>query len=348
MAEFPIESILYSQFIKYDRLGELIHNQFKGSTATEVNLYIDLQQMWSSVMSGYSIKDMAAVAAITLNQCAHYRGFFKKIGVNTKCILVWSSNLNFDAINICPEYNYKYLRAYNVNKAFNELTEFNRSILRLLCPYLNDIYFVESEVEPTIMVNELMQNVFTTGENIFVSKSLYAFQLPAYTNAITLVKHKVTSPAIMDASICVNKDNCISSYIFEVRKKDTNGQPLSPLFMSTVMAMVGIPTRSIKRLISYDRVYKILENLDSVMYPDLVMMYSVMHNYMTKKEAEALPFEVFESRVKAIDLGYQTRLYKAKPQSMYRSYLTRLNDPDKVKAINNNYFIDNPIDLQRL
>ena len=42
----PIEKILYYNFIKYTSLQKMVYKEFAGSDATEVNIFIDLNQIF--------------------------------------------------------------------------------------------------------------------------------------------------------------------------------------------------------------------------------------------------------------------------------------------------------------
>ena len=83
-------------------------------------------------------------------------------------------------------------------------------------------------------------------------------------------------------------------------------------------------------------------------YGDIESMYDQICAFATSKDI--LGFTMFEwnNRFKALDLNYQIKLYETLPESRDTTYIVDINDPDKVKYINNNYFINNPIDLQRL
>ena len=54
------------------------------------------------------------------------------------------------------------------------------------------------------------------------------------------------------------------------------------------------------------------------------------------------------NRYKAIDLGYQYKLYKTLPESKERKFLEQLNDKESVQEINNRYFAKSPLNLEEL
>ena len=77
-------------------------------------------------------------------------------------------------------------------------------------------------------------------------------------------------------------------------------------------------------------------------------MYDQIISIASSKDVMTLPLFEFSNRFKALDLNYQIKIYETLPESRDTTYIIDLNDPDKIKYINNNYFTKNPIDLQRL
>ena len=66
------------------------------------------------------------------------------------------------------------------------------------------------------------------------------------------------------------------------------------------------------------------------------------------KSKSSISYDEFANRFKAIDLRYQHMLYKQLPESKEQSYLQRLQDPETVRSINDRYFSNVPLDLERL
>ena len=348
MQGYPVEAVLYGSFIKYEALNRLVNAEFAGSSATKVNIYIDLQHMFRSAIGGANvINDNACLAAIALNYCAHLREYFRKIGVYTRIILVWSSDNSSNNRKFVPEYNCGYLTKMESNYEFKKFIEFNTNILRSIVPYLHEIYYKESPVESGVIIKNLIDNIFNDGNpNIVITNSEYAYQLPCYTPCVVFAKRRANNGE--DASISLNYNTAIYHYIYKLRKKHTDVNDINPIFISTVMCMIGIPKRSVKRIISYGRVSTLLGRLNPQIYPDTNMIYSQIVGELTGNEMMSFNFEMFDMRFKCIDLNYQTKMYSFMDDYNDRTFLTRLTDPDAVKMINNNFFTSNPIDLQRL
>lgn len=348
MQVYPVEAVLYGSFIKYEALNRLVATEFAGSSATSVNIYIDLQHMFRSALgSSNVINDNSCLASIALNYCAHLREFFRKIGVRTRIILVWASTISGNNTKFIPEYNYGYINKIETNDEFRKFIEFNTHILRTITPYLHDIYYTEGTVESGVSIKNMIDNVFNDGNpNIVISNSEYVYQLPCYCPCVVFAKRRSNNGE--DASISINAMTAIYHYVYKLRRKHTDVNDIHPVFISTVMCMIGMPKRNVKRIISYGRVSTLLRNINPQTYPNTDMIYSQIVGELTGNEMLSLNFNEFDARFKCIDVNYQSKMHSFMSEYNDRTFLTRLNDPDAVKLINNNFFIENPIDLQRL
>ena len=105
-----IEQVVGGYNIRYDKLMELIPSYFAGSSATEINLYIDITPMIKQCCCDCNVadskdKDIILVSSI-INMCAHYRQFFKsRLGVYAHIYIVLSS--------MVTPYNKKHVKKYN-------------------------------------------------------------------------------------------------------------------------------------------------------------------------------------------------------------------------------------------
>ena len=97
-----IESILYGNYIKYDKMSELVESNFKGSTSTTVNIFIDIYSMFRNVHMSDSLNsnNQLILSSSIINLCAHIRHFFRsRYKVESNIYIVHSDNI--------PEYNKK-------------------------------------------------------------------------------------------------------------------------------------------------------------------------------------------------------------------------------------------------
>ena len=344
VSSISIEAIMYSNFIKYPKLAEMTQQEFAGSNACDLNVYIDVTMFTRLLYNDFFISDENCLASIVLNYCAHIKDFYKRLGVRVNIILVYSDET--DAINkqFLPEYNYNYLNKRSVSGNV-KIEMINIQILELLCRYLPGIYLKKGTVEPAVIISYLMRNDFNNGfPNIVFSTSPFSYQLPCYNPCVLFRKKKFKQD---DISFSVNSSNALVVYAQEVSNAQIR-DVFNNLLISTAFCLSGLSKRDVKKKMSISKTLHIITNMNPNTYGDIESMYDQICTFATSKDI--LGFTMFEwnNRFKALDLNYQIKLYETLPESRDTTYIVDLNDPDKVKYINNNYFINNPIDLQRL
>lgn len=185
------EMILTSNFVKYNRLRELIGYAFANSKATSINLYIDLYGVVKTLFSDSfrtDISDYTSLISTILNMCGHYRSFFKGIGVYCKIFIVFSYNTCDINRKLVAEYNNKFFKKTS-NNVIREMVELNNSLLETICPFINDIHFLKTEFESSVLMDYLIR----TGDgnpNIVISKDIYPCQLTYLHDNTAFIKPK--------------------------------------------------------------------------------------------------------------------------------------------------------------
>ena len=340
-----IEAILYSNFIKYNKLITLTQQEFAGSNSCNLNVYIDVNMFSNILFRDYiSISDENCVAAIVLNYCAHIRAFYKRLGVYTNIILVYSDESFGTNKFFVPDYKWLHQKKKECMPEMVKLENFNMQILELMCNYLPDIYFKKGTVETGVMIGYLMRNDFNNGyPNIVFTKNQYSYQLPCYNECVIFRSKRVKQD---DFSYSLNFSNALNVYIQEYKNVQI---PIlvHKSMISTAFCLLGI-NKVLKKVFSTKKALNIISNMDPNTYGDIENMYAQMSSIASSKDMLALPQYEFTNRYKCIDLNFQIKMYDTMPESKDTSYIINLEDPDKVKYVNNNYFIKNPIDLQRL
>ena len=111
----------------------------------------------------------------------------------------------------------------------------------------------------------------------------------------------------------------------------------------SVLYKCGIPP--IKEVSNNTEAIKILDTIKdsyNVIRPDIMVEVA---NKLYKKSVDP---SIIENRFNCIDLMYQLSLYRILPESKEKAFLTDLNDMDELLRINDIYFRDNPINLDKL
>lgn len=352
------DSLIYSSYIKYNKLADIINIEFAGSNATEINLYIDLYSVFKAIYN--TNKNLAfshpfAITSDIINMCAHYRNFFKtRYKVYTKIFLVYSTNdgMVYNT-KFYPDYHNEYYNNYMTNLDINNLILNNVKMINLLCRYINDIAFVYSKYETGVVIYDIMQKEYiqNTKNNkvipdIIISKDLYNMQLCSVKENIIMIRPKKNKGE--DLSFSINGRNMINTYIIE-RKCSSVYNNINGQMLSLIMALTRVPERNIK---SYKQIPYIIKCInDAINNGYILNEYNTDIEYICnilnmKYNLNIDPF-IVDQRFKAIDIIQQYGAYQMSPEIKYEK-MVNLYDPETVKKINNDYFGNHPLDLNVL
>lgn len=353
MEKLTIERLINSNYVRYNKLIEIITHAFVGSTANEINIYIDLYSILKGLYSdrsNYIIEDYSSVTSSIINMCAHYREFFRsRYKVESKFFIVYSKNCPYINKQFYPDYNKNNEFKMNSNKMVDDMIKNNLELLATLCPYLPDIHFVEGSFETGVIIYDLIcrEEINNRNPHLVITKDVYNYQLVAMRDNIVILRPKKSEGN--DISYYINKNNLYMEYL-KSRKTDYTNIPaiLSPELISLLMTLSSISERNIKSLINIKTALKLL-NLNVSEYKILNGYNSDMNNIYNQLGIEKynIGTTTFDHRFKSIDINFQHSIFINTPECKAIS-ITNLYDPDAVRAINNKYFKNNPLDLNRL
>lgn len=360
------EYILYGYFIKYHKLKEMTIREFSNTpnaNATKVNIYIDLYDMlYSLYTKQVNIEDTEAISSTIINLAAHLRGYFRRTHrVESKIYLVYGgTNSDMQEKLIFGGYNKKgkeiISNSPRINKSISEIFD----QLELLCKYIQELYFIKvNEFETSVAIlNRILKEEATDPSvpNIVITKSLYAYQIPAYT-VNTRIYRPFKSRGV-DDSYVINKSNCIYSYILDRRSKiemteELIGliQNLNPELINFVMTLGGIYSRGVNSILNITstlrEINKMIDNRVIINGYNSILDYPTnvyrMHPTMTINKAEII------SRYKGLDIVLQHMMFM---QSVYmqsiEGSIIDLIDDEGFRFIAGKYFNKYPIDINNL
>lgn len=351
-----VSAIIYGSYVKMDRLQQIVFETFSNTSiaqAIHLNVFIDLYSTLHSVFSEkfrVNIENLTDVTSGIINMCAHYRKFFKGLGVHTTFYLIYSDN-------IC-DFNRKFVAGYNSSfvkksqiKMFRNIVDTNLDLLNTICPYLPDIHFVRSinNWESSVIIANIIETLNDGNPNLIISRDLYPLQLCAlyrWTSYLYPLKHR----GGIDDSIMVplNEKYNFREEFWKLYFKDkighrkTNLEQISPLNVSLLSAINGFNHRDINIM------YKISEAkrtiLDITHGEDIkITEFQLMND---EKASNLINIQQIIPRLKALDITFALPYYKQDPESKYK--FVNLNDPGTVNMINSKYFENNPLELQKL
>ena len=340
-----IEQIVGGYNIRYDKLMELIPAYFAGSSATEINLYIDITPIikqcgCSCNISDTKNKDLILVSSI-INMCAHYRQFFKsRLGVYAHIYIVLSGMTSPYNTKFIKEYRNspKEIRSYDYNM-INKTVDF----LVLLTKYINSVYFINTAQEAGVAIYDLIatkKDRCCNFPDIILTKDIYDYQLASTGAAILRPKKSMNG----DISYIFGYNDVIQVYLLE-RKITTEQSLCKAEMLPVIMALTRLPERYLRSLKSIPTIIKTLNKLIGIgIVPDTCTDIDYICNLLEREKVKINNLEI-QCRFNAISIisqyyglstaGFQICIWDS----------ANLYDPESLKQLNNVEFKDHPLDL---
>lgn len=350
----PIENILYGQFIKYDKLNKLFVDYYKDKQQPKwINIYIDVYQVLLPIFSFYKVIHPYSITSCLANLAIHYKSFFRKAGIDSFVFLLYSPTSGSSTQQrFCSDYNSKNITKMINNQEIYKIVNENLPLLSMLCQYMNNIYFKIGTVETSVMAYDMItkfKNRNIQVPSLFITSSQYAFQLPSKVKDLIMLFKKKTNTEGIDESYIVNIDTALDSYIAEIKKQRIEKFEVNQSWLSGFMTLSGIPKRNLKSLFNYKQSLKILKTIDERFdqaTPDSI--YNTANQLYPNKNMDSHFYDEIVNRFKCIDLDYQLHLYRTMPESIDTVFLEQVENPEALKRINDEYFSENPILLERI
>ena len=358
-----LESIVFLNYIKYERLTELINYAYAGSDATTINLYIDLYPIIRSIYADtymVSYNGSMDLVPLLINMCVHYRFFFKRYyNVHTNIYLVAGRNLPEISNAIVPNYNYTMAKRQNgpSHTMMDDMLNTNFGIMNILTPYLPDIYFINTNFETSVAMGYIIANQEDVCvPNLVISKDIYPLQLvtsPKFNNTSFIMPFKVMDEEnnLNDVSVIIgsssNQNNWKDFWEFFTthRKIKFSGDILiNPANISPILSLSGLSERSINALVQFRVAYGMISQImgNSASQCSIETLYQ--HFDLDGK----IPRNLVEDRFHVIDIVYQIdAIYTNSSEALLMKFENK-HDPQTVKMICDKYFTNIPINLEKL
>ncbi len=354
-----VSDLIYGSYIRYDRMYEMSKFAFYGDTdSNNVNIYIDLYSILKNLYSkgpSLRINDSYSIASCVINLAIHIRAYFEtRHNVMSKVYIIYGGARPREAIVNWYQYNAKNILMEDSDFKIKDLIRDNLDIVRVLCPYLYDIFcIVDYENEFSVITSSLIDKFKSPDPNIIYSKDDLSYQLVAFKPKTFLFRPK--KKLNMDNSWVVTKSTLYDAYRYgELKLKKPVSIDISVNIFSIYQAISGVRSRNMKSLKDATSTLKFLynainNNIFSMGYNANAIFYSNINPFEILCDGTNIDPNEVDARFGAIDILYQSSLY-----TMSNSYkeiekdIINLYDPDTVKSINNKYFIKYPLDLNRV
>lgn len=345
--------ILFGSYIKYERLDQLL-SQFdrKAISGKNINIAIDAESITRRlVVNQYEvvIDDPYLIASCLINLAIHLRAYFvTRYQNNPTVFLIYSSfNEKPYRVDIESAYNVNNIQAYQNNQYMTNLIHDNLEIMDVLTKYLERIYYIPTDDEFIVGVEEVKaEQAVSNALWIVYSKDPMAYQSVAYRDSTIMLRPKKSMD--LDVSYLVYKSQLFNIYrLHELSNKNFTKEYDTPISLFDLfLAMNGIRSRHLMALCSstsaLKRIQLAIENkqistlatLDQI---GLCTSLGVDLNVLAER-LDAISFRYLVNKAMT-RYDWSTRLMR---------YMGDLNAPQDVQAINNTYFQKYPIDLNRV
>lgn len=354
-----IASILYSYYIKYDKLLELNAQIDAAPNIDKLDIYIDIYDVIRRVYgcSTTGVNRFIITAAI-INLAAHYRAYYRtRHHVWARIFLVYGSEITNNHRQFCPLFNNFMDPSIVGYERTNTMIQSQIEMVKILAAYINDVYYVERKTDFTMFTyDNILKSIEQNPESIsiVISKNKYAYQIPAMLLGRKVYLFRPSKYKGEDRSICIAPNTALVSYYAKVQKSDVRArlQSMNPALLSLLMTFNGCRDKGVTSFINISKTARIIDgaiNANIILngyQSSINWVYEMLNTVCVI--SKFMPYDAFINRFRALDLAYQHLLYTNMLESKDISWNLNLKDPDTVRDINNKYFIEIPLDLNNL
>lgn len=345
-----LEGLLYGHYIKYDKLLELMNSIPDDISSNKVDIYIDVYDMLKPMYTRniYAEKQYLIVSSV-INLAAHMRGYFwSRHGMATRIYLVYGEDSTFNHKQFYPSFgNDKFKETLDFDKN-NAIVNSQLDMVKLLCAYIKGVYFIKRATNFAMFTYD---NILKNRDmpSIIISKSKYAYQLPALFNNVYLLRPQKDNGN--DVSFLIYRNRSLTGFFNKTTSQKTieNLVKINPDLLSVMISLTGFPAYNMKTVCNVTTASKLL--IDALANGRIMNAYNsdidFVYNSLQGLDRYIDPV-TFKYRFNAVDLVFQHLIYSSSAEAKDTSWIIDLEDKFTVQRINNQYFIDNPLDLNNL
>lgn len=340
---------------------EMTKFAFYGKTdSNDVNVYIDCYSILQTLYykgTSLEVADSYSIASGLINLAIHIRAYFySRHNVASKIYIVYGGARPRSAIGLHPFYNGRNIKRENCNQYLQKLVADNMEVIKILCPYLYDIFaIVDYENEFSVITSNLINKQTDKTPNIIYSRDQLAYQLVAFKPYTFLYrpKKKISGE---DVSWVVTKSTLYNAYRYaELKLTKEIEVNLDVKAFSIYQAISGVKSRNIPSIKDANTTAILLQKCIADGLFNMGYNVNAVNNSTTLSPF-AIMFDHFMvdipgliNRFMAIDLDYQTMIYSMSPNAIAATEgIINLYNPQEVRNINDRYFQMYPIDLNRV
>lgn len=333
---------LLKNYITYDRLFALNKKAFyERSDADHVDIFIDIHSMIKDIFGrgksmedfiGFTYANTSVISSSMINLCAHLRNYyFTRHRVWATFYLVWAWNKPENVISIIPSYNAHIIMAEEAKTIQRGLVNDNIGIMKTICPFLPDIFFINGGNYEAITVIGSLINNYGRGRkgipSIIYSRDPLGYLAVNKLPLTFMFRPKKANNE--DRSYLVSKTNLIDTYLEKELKQVPYEKDYDPNKFHDYIAYAGIRAKGLKPALRFK------QTMD---------YFNGRNLYFSTEEQQ----RIFANSY-ATDIITQIQVFESSPEAAeIPSNVINLVSPEEVKQLNNLYFQEYPLDLNAL
>lgn len=347
-----ILGVLYGYYTRYIELKPLINMQYSSSRASEISIFIDVDDIFTridSYLPSASLEIPYKISACIINMCAHYRYFLSNsFGVNSSIVLVCSIGTNYIENKFCQEYKHPTPSLTPKETVIKILKE-------LIVPYIPDIYISVSNYNfssMTYAIRSCIPKFDKTMPALAISKDVTSMSLCCNIESpIQVLRPKKSGgnkngSKLQDTSYIISSD-AFWRYVSQHTKEKIETRPGDEILLPLLWSICGLPDRGLAKIQGAKYCKSTAIGLMS-MYTGSI--------YLTEQEILSLISGLgLENHATRIINRYKVlcrdfgNLAIANGDAIMGIDMVDIYDPERLKAINEmSVFSQTPLDLNAL
>lgn len=331
--------------IKYSKLDELLYDVdfIKGE---EIFIYINIESILKKLTSTitdrenimFESKRNIILTSCIFNLIAHYRYYFHKKNVCSKVYVYGPESIDVNYLN--REYNKdyrKYMSILNTDKTTSIGKNYQDTIMliKTILNYIEGVNFITSGIIEPSVVPLIINNQFNLQENkvFLITDDKYEYQY---------IKNnfKILRPR-QDKSLLIDEENVMDILKNKTKCKNIINPNIN--FLPFVISMLGDKYRNIDKIKGYG-IAKIYSELDKSLQQNIItndienlnsLINTIPENFQNDFAINFMTTSIFEQYKKLSDVEMKYIL----------NQVVDKYDGGYIKVINDEYFIDYPLNI---
>lgn len=348
--------ITYRRFIQENKI---FSNISKWSNCSNIDIYVDMNSATKELFYNKPpINGEAEIASTILNLCGHYRDYYRRYHqCETRFFIIYSINRPRCCSNIFDEYNSSNIMKQMAKPVIYDMITKACLYLDSICKYIPDVFFIYSDYETPVVIYDSIENRQNKPyPSLVITKDLLGYEIIAFSDKCIIArpyKSMTSDSGKRDLSYFITSKDALSYAISDSKfKLYSEWRNLSPALLSLVYTIHGLKSRNIPILLTMketmDLIYK------GVSYGDILNGYNIDIRQVYDKlniGGFGVDFKTINERFQILDIITQCNIMRNELSLGVDDYdirVVNIDDPDKVKHMNNTTFANCPIALDIL